>query len=165
MAREVIHHAHHRDEGVYRLVHAEVIETVVHELEPEEPEYETRMVPNPDFETQAIVFEQDQGDPSMFPPGLRFEGPEIPMMIEETVQINVGKLRQVERIERFHVDHQDVVWDADDPKWKGRELEDIATEQRAAVREAIAQRLEEERSQLAASEAARIDLGGLGTEL
>ena len=79
----VTHHAHHPDEGVYRLVHAEPV-VEFHATE--------------DEDGKTVVSERVIG----------------------------------------HVHHRDVIWADDDERWHGKSREEIATEQRRDVQEALA---------------------------
>jgi len=135
--RVVTHHAHHPDEGVYRLVHAEAIETVVHDLVQDEPVKRKVRVHNPDYVAPPILKEQEGG---VFLRGaVMLDRPKgSSEMFLETEEIAPRELQQVERIETVYVDHQDIVWADDDPRWRRRTAEQIAEAQRADVSKAMA---------------------------
>lgn len=95
MTTVVVHHAHHPDEGVYRLVHAEEVEHIRH-------------VSNPDF------------DPSKPP------SDDNPFEIQARFKV--------------YMNHQEIVWHAEDPRWEEMTDEEIAETQRREVTEAIARR-------------------------
>ena len=156
MARVVIHHAHHPDEGVYRLVHAEREEVTVVEHGDPQPVVTTVPVLNPDFVAAPPDDEEDT----------RTEH-EREMFMEEE-RIVEGPPELIERTEVIDYDHRDIVWSADDPRWNGLTPDQIAEEQRADIRSALHGAAsiagKEAKAAERAAEAAT-DLGGVGEEL
>jgi hypothetical protein len=98
MRNIVVHHAHHPDEGVYKLQVATTIEDITPGIEP-----------NPDFDLDKPESEENS--------------PNRPVDI--TVLLG-------------YADHLDFVWADDDERWRGMDPEEIAAEQRAEVKEALA---------------------------
>lgn len=119
MSRVIVHHAHHPDEDVYRLIHAEALTVPVHELVEDPPVVEIRHVPNPDYNASEPESEDN------------------PLTIPMRETVNVGKKRLVERTATVHVDHKEIVWDAADSQWEGMAAADIAERQRQIVADAL----------------------------
>lgn len=165
----VIHHALHPnegEEGIYRLIYAEETEQ---ERVTEEP--------NPDYDperTQPTVLEEHDEDYELPNPNHDPDNPSSPpaFLMSRRVAEEVPNpdydpdhspvIRHVERF-RAHVNHQEIVWCAGDPKWQGRDPDDIAAEQLQIVRDALTrQAAEQERAE---AEAARQSVAHhLGTE-
>jgi hypothetical protein len=103
------------------MIHAEAVETTVQEILELPSSTETIEVPNPDYVPGEITV-SDDGDVTV-------AEPEEPQFIEEEVEV-FGGAEIVDITEIVHVDQQEVVWDAGDPKWEDRDFEDIAAEQR-----------------------------------
>ena len=159
----VVHHAHHADEGIYRIIVAEATEVT-----------KQVAVPNPNYDSSAVLLAP--GDPNYAAPVIledhRVNGshqvngsspePEAlvpiadPSVLEPTIM--------VDQTETVYENHMEVVWHAEDPKWAGRSLEDIATEQRQILKDHLAERAAELVARELAQEKATTDMG-TGTEL
>lgn len=118
----IVHHAHHVDEGVYRMVYCVQEE---HEVDVTHP--------NPDFEPHQAA-----------------ELPELLVREDGTTRaVKVPKSKSQKLSPEFiHTtetqvvqgEHQDIVWDASDGRWLGMVAEDVAAEQIKDVKKAIANR-------------------------
>jgi hypothetical protein len=154
MTRVIVHHAHYPDEGddgVYRLVHAEQEEVTHYDLVGREPEKKTITVLNPDYVPVSTDEEDDRTD----------EQKEV--VIEQEIEVPVDP-EVVERTEVIEYDHREIIWAADDPRWKGKSPEQIAELQLADVREALTKADEEVEASARRASSAK-DLGSAGTTL
>ena len=127
MARVIVHHAHHPDEGdgVYRLIHAEQEEVTVYDFGDPQPAKATELRSNPDFVEAPPEGEEDDRTELQKQPAI-------------TVEVDVdGPPKLIERTDLVHFDHREVVWAADDERWKGMSDEAIADAQRDDVRRAL----------------------------
>jgi hypothetical protein len=153
--RVIVHHAHHPDEGVYRLVHAEQEEVTVYD-HVQESTSSTALVVNPNFVPAPLEGEDDD----------RTEDQKDPLIEQEVDEPGPPEL--VARTELVQYDHREIIWSADDERWKGMSASEIADEQRADVRSALHGAAsvagKEAKAAERAAEAAK-DLGGVGEEL
>jgi hypothetical protein len=126
MARVIAHHAHHPDEGIYRLVHAEQDEVTFYDTEQPAPRAQTFLLPNPDFVTPPPEGEDDTRTKE-----------EKQEYIEEEMEVT-DPPNFVERTEIVQYDHKEIVWDATDKRWEGMSDQEIAEVQRGEVHKALA---------------------------
>jgi hypothetical protein len=120
----VVHHAHHPDEKVYRLIHARV-DDVPQRVEVENPNYDPEAVAKLEL-AQYQTLEVAEGNGNRPAEAIQFD-PEIhsPTKIEE-------------QMVPVYSNYQDVVWADWDEQWEGLSDDEIAAKQRQIVKDAIA---------------------------
>lgn len=168
--RVIIHHAHHPDEKVYRLTHAQRDEATQY-VEVENPNYDpseaarlqlTSQRPPGNPPTTYISpprngssngngsrtsdTEISEGHYTVPPPKrFNFQIPDFNPEIHSPTKTEERKVP-------VYSDHQDVVWADWDDQWKGLSDQEIAAKQRQIVKDVFAAR---EQEQLAAAERAK----------
>lgn len=117
----ILHHAHHVDEGVYRMIYCVQEE---HEVEVTKPN--PKFVPHEADELPKLLVRED--------------GTTRAVKVPKAKKIGEPEFIHTTEIVTVQSEHQDIIWDAEDGRWLGMIPKDVAAEQTKDVKKAIANR-------------------------
>lgn len=173
--RVVVHHAHHADEKVYRLIHAQRDE-VTQYVEVENPNYDPDAAvrlrlgigqyekPNRNGGRPVIYIDHGEDEEGNALGGEYVNGDGVPVLGAYDTPPDFdpeihSPTKMEERIIPVYSDHQDIVWADWDDTWKGLSDDEIAAKQRQIVRDVIDAR---EREQMEAAQKAQQNVRHIG---